>query len=103
PRLRANRSEGHRRLSGRRGRGGNRRRRGKTGRRGGGEGGYRIDARRARDAGFRGSVEAMSENLLSVRGVKTYYGQIMALRGVDVDVNRGEIVTMIGANGAGKS
>ena len=45
----------------------------------------------------------MSENLLSVRGVKTYYGQIMALRGVDVDVNRGEIVTMIGANGAGKS
>jgi branched-chain amino acid transport system ATP-binding protein len=45
----------------------------------------------------------MSENLLSVRGVKTYYGQIMALRGVDVDVDRGEIVTMIGANGAGKS
>ena len=45
----------------------------------------------------------MSENLLSVRGVKTFYGQIMALRGVDVDVNRGEIVTMIGANGAGKS
>jgi branched-chain amino acid transport system ATP-binding protein len=45
----------------------------------------------------------MSENLLSVRGVRTYYGQIIALRGVDVDVNRGEIVTMIGANGAGKS
>ena len=45
----------------------------------------------------------MNESLLSVRGVKTYYGQIMALRGVDVDVNRGEIVTMIGANGAGKS
>jgi branched-chain amino acid transport system ATP-binding protein len=45
----------------------------------------------------------MSERLLSVRGVRTYYGQIMALRGVDVDVNRGEIVTMIGANGAGKS
>jgi branched-chain amino acid transport system ATP-binding protein len=45
----------------------------------------------------------MNESLLSVRGVKTYYGQIMALRGVDVEVNRGEIVTMIGANGAGKS
>ena len=45
----------------------------------------------------------MSTNLLSVRGVRTYYGQIMALRGVDVDVNRGEIVAMIGANGAGKS
>src|SRR5690606_1522357 len=41
--------------------------------------------------------------LLSVRGVKTYYGNIVALRGVDVEVNRGEIVTMIGANGAGKS
>ncbi len=45
----------------------------------------------------------MSELLLSIRGVQTYYGQIVALRGVDVDVNRGEIVTMIGANGAGKS
>jgi branched-chain amino acid transport system ATP-binding protein len=45
----------------------------------------------------------MSDKLLSVRGVQTFYGQIMALRGVDVDVDRGEIVTMIGANGAGKS
>ena len=33
----------------------------------------------------------------------TYYGNIVALRGVDVDVNEGEIVTLIGANGAGKS
>jgi branched-chain amino acid transport system ATP-binding protein len=41
--------------------------------------------------------------LLSVRGVKTYYGKIIALKGVDVDVRAGEIVTMIGANGAGKS
>ena len=41
--------------------------------------------------------------LLSVRGVETYYGKIIALRGVDVEVNRGEIVTLIGANGAGKS
>ena len=41
--------------------------------------------------------------LLSVRGVKTYYGKIIALKGVDVDVHEGEIVTMIGANGAGKS
>ena len=41
--------------------------------------------------------------LLSVRDVKTYYGNIIALRGVDVDVNEGEIVTLIGANGAGKS
>jgi branched-chain amino acid transport system ATP-binding protein len=41
--------------------------------------------------------------LLAVRGVKTYYGNIIALKGVDVDVNDGEIVTLIGANGAGKS
>jgi branched-chain amino acid transport system ATP-binding protein len=41
--------------------------------------------------------------LLSVRGVETFYGKIQALRGVDVDVNEGEIVTLIGSNGAGKS
>jgi branched-chain amino acid transport system ATP-binding protein len=41
--------------------------------------------------------------LLCVRGVKTFYGRVMALRGVDLDVNEGEIVTLIGANGAGKS
>jgi branched-chain amino acid transport system ATP-binding protein len=44
-----------------------------------------------------------TEPLLRVRGVKTYYGNIVALRGVDIDVNPGEIVTLIGANGAGKS
>ena len=41
--------------------------------------------------------------LLTIRGVKTYYGKIIALKGVDLDVNQGEIVTLIGANGAGKS
>jgi len=41
--------------------------------------------------------------LLAIRGVKTFYGNIMALKGVDLDVNEGEIVTLIGANGAGKS
>jgi branched-chain amino acid transport system ATP-binding protein len=45
----------------------------------------------------------MTEPLLSVRGVKAFYGNIMALKGVDIDVNEGEIVTLIGANGAGKS
>jgi branched-chain amino acid transport system ATP-binding protein len=48
-------------------------------------------------------MSAAAEPLLSVRGVETYYGKIVALRGVDVDVNKGEIVTLIGANGAGKS
>ena len=47
--------------------------------------------------------ETMSPPLLEVRGVKTYYGKIVALRGVDINVRQGEIVTMIGANGAGKS
>ena len=47
----------------------------------------------------------MSEKtpLLAVRGVKTFYGKIIALKGVDLDVFEGEIVTLIGANGAGKS
>ncbi|PTM92822.1 ABC transporter ATP-binding protein [Mycoplana dimorpha] len=45
----------------------------------------------------------MTETLLKVHGVETYYGNIRALAGVDVEVRRGEIVSLIGANGAGKS
>jgi branched-chain amino acid transport system ATP-binding protein len=45
----------------------------------------------------------MSEALLKVEGVETYYGNIRALGGVDVEVAKGEIVCLIGANGAGKS
>jgi branched-chain amino acid transport system ATP-binding protein len=45
----------------------------------------------------------MNAPLLTVRGVKAYYGHIAALRGVDVEVGDGEIVALIGANGAGKS
>ncbi len=45
----------------------------------------------------------MSDALLQVSGVHTYYGAIEALKGVDVTVPEGEIVTLIGANGAGKS
>lgn len=41
--------------------------------------------------------------LLSIRGVETYYGNICALKGVDLDVYEGEIVTLIGSNGAGKT
>jgi branched-chain amino acid transport system ATP-binding protein len=41
--------------------------------------------------------------LLQMRGVQTFYGKIQALKGVDIEVNEGEIVTLIGANGAGKS
>ncbi len=41
--------------------------------------------------------------MLKVSGLRARYGNIEALGGVDVDVSRGEIVTIIGANGAGKS
>jgi branched-chain amino acid transport system ATP-binding protein len=43
------------------------------------------------------------ENLLSVKGVDTFYGAVQALSGVELEVREGEIVTLIGANGAGKS
>ncbi|MGH6853996.1 MAG: ABC transporter ATP-binding protein [Aestuariivirga sp.] len=45
----------------------------------------------------------MSDALLTVRGVETFYGKIQALKGIDLDVNKGEIATLIGSNGAGKS
>jgi branched-chain amino acid transport system ATP-binding protein len=41
--------------------------------------------------------------LLSVRGIETYYGPIQAIRGVSLDVTSGQIVTVLGANGAGKT
>jgi branched-chain amino acid transport system ATP-binding protein len=45
----------------------------------------------------------MSDALLTVRGVQTFYGKIQALKGVDIDIKKGQIVTLIGSNGAGKS
>ena len=41
--------------------------------------------------------------MLKITNVETFYGKIQALRGVDLDVNDGEIVSLIGSNGAGKS
>ena len=41
--------------------------------------------------------------LLELEGVHTFYGSIEALKGVSLEVNEGEVVTLIGANGAGKS
>jgi branched-chain amino acid transport system ATP-binding protein len=41
--------------------------------------------------------------LLEIKDIHTYYGAIHALRGVSLSVDEGEIVTLIGSNGAGKS
>ncbi|HUN49478.1 MAG TPA: ABC transporter ATP-binding protein [Candidatus Sulfotelmatobacter sp.] len=45
----------------------------------------------------------MAEPLLKVSNIETYYGPIMAIRGVSFDVPAGSIVTVLGANGAGKT
>ena len=45
----------------------------------------------------------MSENVLKIAGLKVSYGGIKAVKGLDLEVNRGELVTLIGANGAGKT
>jgi branched-chain amino acid transport system ATP-binding protein len=47
--------------------------------------------------------EVAREPLLSLDDVHTFYGSIQALRGISLDVYEGEVVTLIGANGAGKS
>ena len=41
--------------------------------------------------------------MLKIDNINVYYGAIHALKGISVEVNEGEIVTLIGANGAGKS
>ena len=57
---------------------------------------------------MRKSGEALPEgnrkrSLLTVEGIETYYGNIQALKGISFDVPEGAIVTLLGANGAGKS
>lgn len=45
----------------------------------------------------------MSGPVLSLKNLETRYGNIYALRGINIEVQRGEIVALLGANGAGKS
>jgi branched-chain amino acid transport system ATP-binding protein len=49
------------------------------------------------------SAAQAGEMLLELKDVHTYYGRIHALQGISLEVRRGEIVTLIGANGAGKT
>jgi branched-chain amino acid transport system ATP-binding protein len=48
-------------------------------------------------------VNATPKTLLRLENVETFYGSIQALKGISIEVREGEIVTLIGANGAGKS
>jgi len=50
-----------------------------------------------------GASIAEGELVLQIKDIHTFYGSIEALKGITVDVRQGEIVTLIGANGAGKS
>ncbi len=45
----------------------------------------------------------MSETILKIQGLRVAYGGIKAVKGIDLEVNKGELVTLIGANGAGKT
>jgi branched-chain amino acid transport system ATP-binding protein len=45
----------------------------------------------------------MSDILLSLRNIETYYGPILAIKGISLEVQEGKIVTILGANGAGKT
>lgn len=45
----------------------------------------------------------MSDNVLKISGLKVAYGGIKAVKGIDLEVNKGELIALIGANGAGKT
>lgn len=45
----------------------------------------------------------MPDNILTLRNIETYYGPILAIKGISLDVQEGKIVTILGANGAGKT
>ena len=42
-------------------------------------------------------------SILSINNVHTFYGNIHALKGISIEIEKGEIVTLIGGNGAGKT
>ena len=58
-----------------------------------------VEERRSREAnGAAGNVPA-----LEISGLQAWYGESHILHGVDLKVNRGEVVTLLGRNGAGRT
>lgn len=51
----------------------------------------------------RKATEAPATRVLSVENIETYYGPIQAVKGLSIEVKEGALVTLLGANGAGKS
>jgi len=64
---------------------------------------WNHDGKKATNESRRRIMSGHVHSLLQVQGIHTYYGNIHALKGVSLAVNQGEIVTLIGSNGAGKS
>src|SRR5205085_4762654 len=69
-----------------------------------------AEGRPAQSSGDRGLprnggslMSATATKILELENIHTYYGSIHALKGITIDVGEGEIVTLLGANGAGKS
>src|SRR5438445_12993808 len=48
-------------------------------------------------------ASATPDIILKLSNIESYYGPIMAIRGISIEVPRGQIVTLLGANGAGKT
>ena len=49
------------------------------------------------------ATATLSTSVLKISGLRVAYGGIQAVKGIDLEVNRGELITLIGANGAGKT
>ena len=63
---------------------------------------HAAEDRLAEDGRSTGDASRLAP-LLELKNVETYYGPVMAIRGVSLQVNKGQIVALLGANGAGKT